>query len=73
MLPSQCAQAAAVEQARAEFLEMPGLALTIPQAARLWHLDVSESEHILGGLVESGLLLRDRKGAYRRRECPRCC
>ncbi len=73
MPPSPSSQTAPVELVRAEFLEMPGLALTIPQAARLWHLDVSQSEHILGGLVESGLLLRDRKGAYRRRECPRCC
>ena len=73
MPPSQSSQTAPVELVRAEFLEMPGLALTIPQAARLWHLDVSESEHILRELVEGGLLLRDRRGAYRRRGCPRCC
>ena len=30
---------ALVERARGEFLEMPGLRLTIPQAARLWGLD----------------------------------
>lgn len=61
------------EQARAEYLEMPGLALTVQQAARLWHLDVAQSERVLRELVDGGLLLRDRKGAYRRRECPRCC
>lgn len=73
MHSSRLSSASAVEQARADYLEMPGLALTISQAARLWHLDVSESEHILHELVEGGLLLCDRKGAYRRRECPRCC
>ena len=73
MHPSQTSQTVAVNLARAEFLEMPGLVLTIPQAARLWHLELADSEHVLRELVEGGLLLRDRRGAYRRRECPRCC
>jgi hypothetical protein len=28
-----------VERVRAEFIEMPGLHLTLPQAARLWGLE----------------------------------
>ena len=61
-----------IEQARAEYLEMPGLRLTIPQAARLWNLAIAEAEQVLGALAEDGLLRRDRSGAYRRRGCPRC-
>lgn len=62
-----------VDRARAEYLEMPGLRLTVGQAARLWNLDLSETEHVLGELAADGLLLRDRSGSYRRRGCPRCC
>lgn len=64
---------AAIDRARGEFLEMPGLALTVVQAARLWHVDVADSEHLLRELVDDGLLVRDDRGAYRRRGCPRCC
>lgn len=63
----------ATAQARAEYLEMPGLALTVAQAARLWHLAPAESEQVLRELADGGLLMRDRRGAYRRRGCPRCC
>jgi hypothetical protein len=48
---------------RGEFLEMPGLHLTAPQAARLWALDQAVSDRILGELVSSGFLYR---GAGRR-------
>ena len=41
---------------KAEFLEMPGLKLTIPQAARLFSLDVTRCERVLGALVDSGAL-----------------
>lgn len=40
----------------AEFREMPGLTLTLPQAARLFSLDVVRCEHILGALVDEGHL-----------------
>ncbi|HET7699007.1 MAG TPA: hypothetical protein VFK57_25030 [Vicinamibacterales bacterium] len=40
----------------AEFREMPGLTLTLPQAARLFAIDVVRCERVLGTLVEEGTL-----------------
>lgn len=57
---------------RAEYEEMPGLRLTVAQAARLWSLTASESMRVLSELAGSGFLVRDTKGAYRRTGCPRC-
>ena len=51
---------------RSEFIEMPGLNLTLAQAARLWALDKPTSERLLGELVRSGFLFRGRNGAYLR-------
>ena len=51
-------------RAEAEYLEMPGLKLTAAQAARLWHLDVTDSAALLDSMAESGLLHRTRDGAY---------
>lgn len=47
---------ALVERARGEFLEMPGLRLTIPQAARLWGLDADSCSRIIDALVGSSFL-----------------
>jgi hypothetical protein len=52
---------------RGEYLEMPGLALTIEQAARLWSLERGACESALGALVELGFLQLDRDGRYLRR------
>lgn len=52
---------------QAEYVEMPGLSLTARQAARLWGLDRLRSEQVLSTLVNSGFLLCDRHGLYRRR------
>ena len=41
---------------RAEFMEMPGLKLTIPQAARLFNLDAVQCERTLATLVTHGVL-----------------
>jgi hypothetical protein len=49
---------------RGEYREMPGLKLTVPQAARLWHLDQPSIERLLDGLVADGLLRRTAAGAY---------
>jgi hypothetical protein len=43
----------------AEFREMPGLKLTLPQAARLFSLDGVRCEQILGALVDEGHLTTD--------------
>jgi hypothetical protein len=55
-----------LQRIRSEFMEMPGLNLTLTQAARLWALDHSTSERLLGELVTSGFLFRGRNGAYLR-------
>lgn len=51
-------------RAEAEYLEMPGLKLTAAQAARLWHLDATATEHLLDSMVNAGVLYRARDGAY---------
>jgi hypothetical protein len=56
-----------VARIRNEYVEMPGLILTLPQAARLWSLSESQSELLLSMLVEAGFLIGDKKTVYRRR------
>jgi hypothetical protein len=41
---------------RAEFAEMPGLKLTLPQASRLFNIDAERCQRALDRLVQSGLL-----------------
>jgi hypothetical protein len=55
-----------LQRVRSEFLEMPGLHLTLDQATRLWALDAPTSERVLGELVSSGFLFKGRNGAYLR-------
>ena len=43
---------------------MPGLRVTLGQAARLWHLEPGTSESLLNALVVDGLLRRNADGAY---------
>jgi len=47
-----------------EFLEMPGLCLTQPQACRLWGLDRDTCGTLLSRLVEAKFLTRTRDGAF---------
>lgn len=49
---------------RGEFLEMPGLRLTLEQAARLWHVDAATCTAALGRLVSDRFLVRTPKGDY---------
>ena len=49
---------------RGEFLEMPGLRLTLEQAARLWHMDAAICAAALMRLVSDRFLTRTRHGAY---------
>ncbi len=53
-----------IRRIRGEFLEMPGLSLTIPQAQRLWGLDPSFCHHLLNALVDDGFLMRTHEGAF---------
>jgi hypothetical protein len=57
---------AAVERVRCEFLEMPGLRLTLPQAARLWGLDLPSCEAVIDVLIRSDFLRRTTTGAVTR-------
>src|SRR5882672_8984966 len=45
-----------VHRVRSEFIEMPGLQLTLPQAARLWGLDHDASRQVIDALVEGAFL-----------------
>ena len=49
---------------RNEYLEMPGLSLTLGQAQRMWQLRRAECETLLGALVDSGFLARTPSGAF---------
>jgi len=47
-----------------EYLEMPGLSLTVPQARRLWGLDSRTCEGLLEELVGRHFLRRTPRGLY---------
>jgi hypothetical protein len=57
-----------VDRVRAEFIEMPGLSLTLPQARRLFGLPQEACARILGGLAREGLLRYRPDGSYARRD-----
>jgi hypothetical protein len=50
---------------RAEFAEMPGMKLTLPQASRLFNLDPVQCEGVLRELVRNGELSSDGKAFAR--------
>lgn len=49
---------------RGEFIEMPGLRLTLEQASRLWQVDAAVCARALMALVHQHFLMRTRQGAY---------
>ena len=53
-----------VSRARGEYLEMPGLSLTLEQAQRLWALDRATCSGLFSVLEGAGFLRRRRDGAY---------
>jgi len=55
-----------LRRVRGEYLEMPGLRLTEPQARRLWGLDCASCSHVLEALVETRFLCRKPDGTYAR-------
>ena len=57
---------------QAEYREMPGLTLTLPQAARLFNLEPARCERLLDTLVHASLLVR-YGGMYARADCGRRC
>jgi DNA-binding IclR family transcriptional regulator len=52
-----------------DFIEMPGLTLTAPQASRLFGLPLDQARSLLDGLVDEGILER-RGQAYRQSPPP---
>lgn len=52
-----------VRRVRAEFLEMPGLKLTVAQAQRLWGVDQRTCEAVIDALTANRFLVRTRDGA----------
>ena len=55
----------AVRRAQSDFLEMPDLRLTLPQAARLWAYHTLFCSEVLAMLVENRFLVRSRDGFIR--------
>ena len=48
----------------AEFREMPGLSVTLPQAQRLWCMDYATSIGIFRLLTDRGVVRRTPRGQY---------
>ena len=63
---------------RREYLDLPRLALTLPQAARLWNVDERTCRAALKALSASGFLTQRDDGRFARRDawaqswCPWC-
>jgi len=57
-----------LRRVQCEFLEMPGLRLTSPQARRLWGLEATTCDALLGALVDAKFLFKTRDGAFMRVE-----
>lgn len=55
-----------VRRVREEFLEMPGLHLTPPQARRLWGLDTDACQAVIDALVACAFLKWTAGGAVTR-------
>jgi hypothetical protein len=49
---------------RSDYLEMPGLSLTLPQAQRLWHLDAHTCNALLTTLARQGFLHCSSNGRF---------
>ncbi len=45
-----------VDRVRFEFMEMPGLELTIAQAGRLWNMGADDCRFVIDSLVDAGFL-----------------
>ena len=48
----------------AEYAEMPGLSLTLPQAQRLWSIDRVTCMGIFTALIDRKVICRTSKGCY---------
>jgi len=64
MAPEDLVHHRLVHRVRCEFLEMPGLRVTEPQARRLWGLDAPSCATVLSILLSSRFLCRTPDGAF---------
>jgi hypothetical protein len=53
-----------LQRIQGEYIEMPGLQLTVAQAQRLWGLERDVCNALLGALVDAKFLSQTRDGAY---------
>lgn len=53
-----------LQRIQGEYLEMPGLRLTVPQAQRLWGLERDTCDALLGALVDAKFLSQTRDGSF---------
>jgi hypothetical protein len=65
---NHAARVQVVLRIRAEFMEMPGLSPTLPQAARLFGLPQQACARIFAELAAEGVLCRTRRGLWVRRD-----
>ena len=56
-----------LERIQGEYIELPGLRLTLAQAERLWHLDHSVCDALLAALVDARFLSKASDGTFVRR------
>ena len=59
-------ESAVIKRVRAEFEEMPGMTLTVPQASRLFGLDEEVCRTVVEELVSSDYLRKTDSGAVTR-------
>ena len=62
---------AMLRRIRGEYREMPGHALSVRQAERMWNLPHAECERLLRELVDAGFLLRTEVGLFVRADAGR--
>ena len=63
-LDSNVASAELLRRIRAEYLEMPGLQLTAPQAQCLFGLDAETWHAVVGALLDEKFLYRTHNGQF---------
>jgi hypothetical protein len=59
---------AILRRVQVNYDQVPGLTLTIPQAARLWKVDAATAEDVLAALVDIGYLCVGLTGFMRKPE-----
>lgn len=59
-----------LRRVKSEFIEMPGLQLTLPQASRLWALDAESSQQVIDELVGRSFLRWTSRGTVVRSDQP---